>query len=137
MLDKNLKLREINYIFQNWNKFKSHLQTFNLWIKKIDKCQEERFNTSSNCPFFCKFGHSANTYTYKIEQVMDYQTANWFAQLSKRMEDNAIRRRKAHKTTYISSAPIKFSFFTSVLNYFLAYIVGWWFLTKIGYCFTQ
>jgi len=55
---------------------------------------------------------------------MDYETANGFAQLSKRMADDAIRRRKAHKTTYNSSAPIKFSFVTFILTSFLAYIVG-------------
>jgi len=55
-----------------------------------------------------------------VSSGLDYQTANGFAQISKRMADDAIRRRNAHN----SSVPIKFSFVTFILTLFLAYIVG-------------
>jgi len=51
-----------------------------------------------------------------VHSGLDYQTANGFAQLSKRMADEAIRRRKANSynsySSYNSSAPMKFSFVT-------------------------
>ena len=55
-----------------------------------------------------------------VSTGLDYKTANGFAQLSKRMADDAIRRRNAHN----SSTPIKFSLTPFILTSFLAYIVG-------------
>ena len=60
-----------------------------------------------------------------VQQGMDYQTANGFIQLAKKLADDATGRRMNKKTTNHdnSSAPMKLSLVAYLLTLFHAYIV--------------